>query len=283
MTDVVDRLLSETRKDNLASDSSSDGEDDPNKGRQGGKVQKADGKGTLDLEDDCLSQPEQESEESIDRNGHEEEAVDRHDQSARFTPDSTVTLIYGPPGRGKSYLLRQMYMNPPIKDGKKAVDAVVVFTATIRDWADIPKCCVRDWNESILAKLLLMQSEAMKKIKGAMHVVITMDDLLAKVNYNTKLMTELLTRHRHYNVSVVIAAQNVSKTIHPLVRGQESRFICFDPPSLESCRMLYEAFCSSLWPTAKTMYKEIKKLNMAASHSYLVINVNDGSKHVGSG
>lgn len=32
---------------------------------------------------------------------------------ARFTVDSTVTLIYGPPGRGKSYLLKQMYRNPP--------------------------------------------------------------------------------------------------------------------------------------------------------------------------
>ena len=63
-----------------------------------------------------------------------------------------------------------------------------MFTATIKDWADIPKCCVRDWNESILAKLLYMQLEAMKKKKGAMHVVIILDDLLAKVNYDTKLM-----------------------------------------------------------------------------------------------
>ena len=62
---------------------------------------------------------------------------------ARFTVDSTVTLIYGPPGRGKSYLLKQMYQHPPMLGphgppagkGKKkghaktsAIDSVVIFT-----------------------------------------------------------------------------------------------------------------------------------------------------------
>lgn len=32
---------------------------------------------------------------------------------ARFTPESSITLIFGPPKRGKSHLLKQMYKEPP--------------------------------------------------------------------------------------------------------------------------------------------------------------------------
>ena len=109
MTDVLDRLLSETRKDNLATDSNSDREESDQetciKRERGSKVQKADGKVTLDDGQDGQEDQSERLEDPIDQDGH----------TARFTPDSTVTHIYGSPGRGKSYLLRQMYMNPPIK------------------------------------------------------------------------------------------------------------------------------------------------------------------------
>ena len=173
-----------------------------------------------------------------------------------------------------------MYEEPPLDEaGNQAVNGVVVFTSTPADWAEIKKCCVREWSESVLAKLMLSQKN--KKIKP--HIVIILDDQLAKVNYDTQLMMELLTRHRHYNLSIIIAAQNITKTIHPIVRGQVSRFITFEPPSLESCRILYEAFCSSMWPNSRAMYQGIKDLNMLESHSYLVINVNTGESYVGTG
>ena len=217
------------------------------------------------------------AQQKIDPEGQE---IDRNGQQARFLPNSSVTLIYGPPGRGKSYLLRKMYEEPPLDEaGNQAVNGVVVFTSTPADWAEIKKCCVREWSESVLAKLMLSQKN--KKIKP--HIVIILDDLLAKVNYDTQLMMELLTRHRHYNLSIIIAAQNITKTIHPIVRGQVSRFITFEPPSLESCRILYEAFCSSMWPNSRAMYQGIKDLNMLESHSYLVINVNTGESYVGTG
>ena len=221
------------------------------------------------------------NQEGVDSKGQEKgQEIDRNGQQARFLPNSSVTLIYGPPGRGKSYLLRKMYEEPPLDEaGNQAVNGVVVFTSTPADWAEIKKCCVREWSESVLAKLMLSQKN--KKIKP--HIVIILDDLLAKVNYDTQLMMELLTRHRHYNLSIIIAAQNITKTIHPIVRGQVSRFITFEPPSLESCRILYEAFCSSMWPNSRAMYQGIKDLNMLESHSYLVINVNTGESYVGTG
>ena len=218
------------------------------------------------------------AQQKIDPKGHEK--GHENGQQTRFLPNSSVTLIYGPPGWGKSYLLRKMYEEPPLDEaGNQAVNGVAVFTSTPADWAEIKKCCVREWSESVLAKLMLSQKN--KKIKP--HIVIILDDLLAKVNYDTQLMMELLTRHRHYNLSIIIAAQNITKTIHPIVRGQVSRFITFEPPSLESCRILYEAFCSSMWPNSRAMYQGIKDLSMLESHSYLVINVNTGESYVGTG
>lgn len=203
----------------------------------------------------------------------EEEHEDSRSR-ARFTSTPSITLIYGPPGRGKSYLLRKMYEEPPDN-----VNGVLVFTPTPTDWKDIKKCCIRDWNESVLAALMLHQ----KNNGASNHIVIILDDLLSKVNYDTKLMIELFTRHRHYNLSVIIAAQNITKTIHPMIRGQVSRFICFDPPSLESCKILYEAFCSSIWKSARVMYKDMKTKDMMSTHSYLVINVNSGEYYINSG
>ena len=70
------------------------------------------------------------------------------------------------------------------------------------------------------------------------HMVITMDDLLSRINFTDPKMIELFTRHRHYNISIVVACQNISKTIHPIIREQTSRFICFDPSSLQACDLL---------------------------------------------
>ena len=229
---------------------------------------------------------------------------------ARFTVDSTVTLIYGPPGRGKSYLLKQMYQHPPMlgphgpvlagrasrqgnatKKGKKkghaktsAIDSVVIFTPSAHDWEDVEGATdnIRGWDEVTLAKIMLYQSEHGLPVladglsgedKGN-HMVIIMDDLLSRINFTDPKMIELFTRHRHYNISIVVACQNISKTIHPIIREQTSRFICFDP---SSCDLLHKAFCGAIWPSAKKMYDDIKSLNMEETHSYLVINTTDGT------
>ena len=204
---------------------------------------------------------------------------------ARFTVDSTVTLIYGPPGRGKSYLLKQMYQHPPMQSitlKKKikqvpAIDSVVIFTPSNHDWEDVEGAAdnIRGWDEVTLAKIMLYQSE--HGVPKGFHMVIIMDDLLSRINFTDPKMIELFTRHRHYNISIVVAAQNISKTIHPIIREQTSRFICFDPASLQACDLLHKAFCGAIWPSAKKMYDDIKSLNMEETHSYLVINTTDGT------
>ena len=197
---------------------------------------------------------------------------------ARFTTDSTITLIYGPPKRGKSYLLKQMYNNPPmLAKNRSAIQSVVVFTPSRDDWAGVKGVCLREYSPANLAILMKYQS---RPAPG--HMVIILDDLLARIDFGSKLISELFTRHRHYNISVILAAQNITRSIHPVIRQQVKRFIMFDPPSLESCKVLHAAF-GSAWENHKKMYDYCKSLNMSESFSYLIIDVTSGEVNIGSG
>ena len=201
----------------------------------------------------------------------------------RFPPEPTAMLIFGPPKRGKSYLLKQMFMNPPIdpETRKSAIQIMVIFTPTFKDWADVPnsKKCVRSWSRNNIKALMKYQMET----NGKNHAAVVIDDLLAVISYDDEVMVELFTRHRHYNMTIVISAQNITKTIHPIIRNMISIFVTFDLPSLESGKILYDAFGADCWPSGTEMFKQIKKLNFKPSHSYVIINVGDSKFSVGCG
>ena len=201
----------------------------------------------------------------------------------RFPPEPTAMLIFGPPKRGKSYLLKQMFMNPPIdpETGKSAIQIMVIFTPTFKDWADVPnaKKCVRSWSRNNIKAIMKHQMET----NGKYHAAIIIDDLLAVINYDDEIMVELFTRHRHYNMTIVISAQNITKTIHPIIRNMISIFVTFDLPSLESSKIIYDAFGADCWPSVTEMFKQIKKLNLRPTHSYVIINVGDSKFSVGCG
>ena len=199
----------------------------------------------------------------------------------RFTVHSTVTLIYGSPGKGKSYLLNRMYEDPP-RRGPSAglIKTVLIFTPTPDDWPEaVQQRSVRAWSETTLARFM----QYCAKERAAGQKVLIIDDLLSVVNFDSQVMVELMTRHRHYNISVVISCQNVSKKIHPLVRGQVGRFVCFDPQSLEACEVLFRAFCGGIWMNAKDMYTKIKEMDLARDHSYIIVDVVEGTYTVGNG
>ena len=199
----------------------------------------------------------------------------------RFPSEPTAMLIFGPPKRGKSYLLKQMFMNPPIdpETGKSAIQIMVIFTPTFKDWADVPnaKKCVRSWSRNNIKAIMKHQMET----SGKYHAAIIIDDLLAVISYDDEIMVELFTRHRHYNMTIVISAQNITKTIHPIIRNMISIFVTFDLPSLESSKIIYDAFGADCWPSVTEMFKQIKKLNLRPTHSYVIINVGDSKFTVG--
>ena len=83
----------------------------------------------------------------------------------RFQIKPTAMMIFGPPGRGKSYLLKKMFMNPPLDPDNKnpktgeaqpAIQMIVIFTPTFKDWEDVPNAskCLRSWSIDNIRSLM---------------------------------------------------------------------------------------------------------------------------------
>ena len=206
----------------------------------------------------------------------------------RFQIKPTAMMIFGPPGRGKSYLLKKMFMNPPLnpddinpktREPQPAIQMIVIFTPTFKDWEDVPEAskCLRSWSIESIRSLMQYQYNT----KGKHHVAVILDDILAVINFDDKLMIELFTRHRHYNMSIVISAQNITKTIHKIIRNMISIFVTFDLPSLESSDAVYKAFGADVWPSINAMFRDIKSLNLRETHSYVIIRVGEPGYSVG--
>ena len=206
----------------------------------------------------------------------------------RFQIKPTAMMIFGPPGRGKSYLLKKMFLNPPTdpnnvdpKTGieQPAIQMIVIFTPTFKDWEDVPEArkCLRSWSIDSIRSLMQYQYNS----GGKHHVAVILDDILAVINFDDKLMIELFTRHRHYNMSIVISAQNITKTIHKIIRNMISIFVTFDLPSLESSDAVYKAFGADVWPSINAMFRDIKSLNLRETHSYVIIRVGEPGYSVG--
>ena len=113
-------------------------------------------------------------------------------------------------------------------------------------------------------------------------MAVILDDILAVINFDDKLMIELFARHRHYNMSIVISAQNITKTIHKIIRNMISIFVTFDLPSLESSDAIYKAFGADVWPSINAMFRDIKSLNLRETHSYIIITVGEPRYSVGT-
>ena len=80
--------------------------------------------------------------------------------------------------------MKQLFNNPPTVEGKPAIQSVVVFTPSRDDWADVPGACLRDYSPANLALLMKYQSQMKGK---ACHMVIILDDLLARIDFGSKL------------------------------------------------------------------------------------------------
>ena len=140
------------------------------------------------------------------------------------------------------------------------------------------KKCLRSWSIDSIRSLMQYQYNT----KGKNHVAVILDDILAVINFDDKLMIELFTRHRHYNMSIVISAQNITKTIHKIIRNMISIFVTFDLPSLESSDAVYKAFGADVWPSINAMFRDIKSLNLRETHSYVIIRVGEPGYSVGT-
>lgn len=150
-----------------------------------------------------------------------------------------VCVLSGKPKQGKSHLIKYfMYLH------RKYFDYGLVFTRTkFNDgYKFLPQDYVHsDYDESILKNLMKLQANLIEE-GTQKKVFIIFDDCLSD-DFKKETFTNLITQHRHYNITVIISTQYIYK-INPTIRECAGYAIIFRPTTGRSIDALYESFGS---------------------------------------
>lgn len=181
-----------------------------------------------------------------------------------------ITLISAKPRSGKTqfikYMICTLFMERKIKYG-------LVFCPTLFNgsYNFIPEQFTYSmYDERIIKNLMRLQVRQIIE-KGKDNVepaFIVLDDCIGSINFDSPLFQKLISRYRHYNITIFIATQYLFK-IPPLIRDCTTYFICFNQTTKKSIDAIHETFMQDF--NYKTCYQFIKK-NTKDYHFIVVDN-----------
>lgn len=149
----------------------------------------------------------------------------------------SVIIIAGKPGSGKSHVIRYFMYN-----NRKNFDFGIVMCKTNfnNSYEYLPEKYVHsNYNDEKIRKLMNLQSSL---IKEGIHkkAFIIFDDCLTS-EFNNQTFTDLITQHRHYNITCIISTQYIYK-INPTIRECANYAIVFRQSTRKSVEAIYQTF-----------------------------------------
>ena len=243
----------------------------------------------------------------------DERRVDHHDaerdgQKFRFSVKPSVTVVYGEPGMGKTYMLKQM-IKEPTPGGPLAV---MVLTTNPEEWdgsegdetVNVP---VFTWSSEagpkFIKKIIKAQSGGgslrspqpkqtgsspsdqrepdpgrMKRVPvrppgPAPHLCLILDDLLVSVDWSSKYMGEIFIRHRHLNLSLIIVAHNITTRLPPLLKDNAQYLVMFELRTERVAENIFHSFSSGLWASPKELFAALQ--GMRETRTYCVVGMRE--------
>lgn len=183
-----------------------------------------------------------------------------------------IFLIAGSPGSGKSHLIKY-FMRKYTQPVNPAIDLVFVFTGTSfnGDFTSIlSEKYVKRYSPKILQAIMQRAATMNKKW------LLVFDDCLGSVKWDSEIVRELFSNHRHYGFSIIVAAQYLNK-IPPLIRECSWYTMVFKQTTFRSINALYESFGANNYETVKEFRPVVANL---AKYVFLLINnrTTDASK-----
>ena len=181
----------------------------------------------------------------------------------------SVIILAGKPAQGKSYLIKYFFYK-----NRKKFDFGIVLTKTKFNggYSFIPTNYVHpDYSEEKIKALMKIQSDLIEKgINKQAFIII--DDCLTS-EFNNQLFTDLITQHRHYNITVIISTQYIYK-INPTIRECANYAIMFRQSTKRSIEALYESFGNHF-----NNYKEFKTYltDNTGDYQFIFVDINSQS------
>ena len=220
--------------------------------------------------------------------------AERDGQRFRFSVKPSVTVVYGEPGMGKTYMLKQM-IKEPTPGGPQAI---MVLTTNPEEWdgsegdeaVSVP---VFTWSSEtgpkFIKKIIKAQSgrdslcsSQTKQTGGkaparppgpAPHLCLILDDLLVSVDWSSKYMGEIFIRHRHLNLSLIIVAHNITTRIPPLLKDNAQYLVMFELRTERVAENIFHSFSSGLWESPKELFAALQ--GMRETRTYCVVGMRE--------
>jgi hypothetical protein len=150
--------------------------------------------------------------------------------------EQSLNLICGAPASGKSHLIKYIVSTQI----KKTFDWVYVFTRTPTDYEFIKEEWVNPmYSDETIKKIMDFQTENKDK-----RLLLIFDDILGAINVNSGVFTELITRYRHYRLTIIFSAQYVNK-VPPVFRECCMCCIVFRLTTKNAVQSTFESFASN--------------------------------------
>lgn len=180
-------------------------------------------------------------------------------------PTPSIILLIGKPKRGKSYFIR--YLNYMWAVNRGTFNHVLVFSGSAsftEDFSYVPEDYIHTWDEEVLKNFIEMQKE------NGYQALLILDDVVGIAKMQTDLFEQIISTHRHLNLTIVISMQRMTKYISTLIRTCAGYAGIFKQDSLNERKSVWSDFCQDL------QFKEFENhMNqMAVKHDLLWIDLN---------
>lgn len=165
----------------------------------------------------------------------------------------SLILLCASPGAGKSYMIRYL-LTTMCKRGKFNYGIIITGTDFDGEYSNIidDQYIYSGWDEQLIQDVMDMQINA-----GGMNappMFIVLDDCLGMVDFSSTVWVELVSRHRHYNITPIIAVQHLLGIKSPLTYNCARYCIMFKQTSEKAIKTLYSYFgqCFNTWKEFRT-------------------------------
>jgi nucleoside-triphosphatase THEP1 len=152
-------------------------------------------------------------------------------------PKPFVLFVIGSPGSGKTHLIKYVAFESLLK---RRFNCVIVVSSTGElggnySWCD-PDFLHTEFQEGLLENIIKTQKETKQE------ALLILDDEIGKSDFNSKIFKQLITIHRHINLSIIIAVQYLNSVLSPLLRNCVTHCAYFKQEQKRSIQGLFDSF-----------------------------------------